>query len=170
MLACMDYLAHGIWSYNVFHRLRTVAWAVFFGVLPDTLSWVPYFFYKVLTGQHILGPPHLGQIPHWVFVLYGISHSAIIAAAVIGILILIVKPFPWFVLAWPLHIAIDVFTHRREFLPTPFLWPVSDWHFPGISWANRWFMIVNYTLMLGMLLVVLIQKRRARKAADRLEP
>ena len=159
----MDYLAHGIWSYNIFHRLRNVGWAVFFGVLPDTLSWVPYVFYRIFTGQFAFGKPAVDQIPPWVFTLYGISHSAIVAAGVIVLLWFVVKPFPWYVLAWPLHIAIDLFTHRREFLPTPFLWPVSDWAFPGISWAEPWFMVVNYTLMLGVLIYVLTRcKRPAR--------
>jgi len=158
----MDYLAHGVWSYNVFHRLRNPAWAVFFGVLPDTLCWVPYFVYKMLTGQRILGPPRVDQIPDWVFTLYGLSHSAILAGIVVAALWFTVKPFPWYVLGWPLHIAIDVFTHRREFLPTPFLWPVSDWHFPGISWANPWFMAINYPIMIGVLIWVLATRRRAR--------
>ena len=71
----MDYLAHGIWSYNIFHRLR--------------------------------------------------------------------KPV---------------------FLPTPFLWPISDWKFPGISWAEPWFMVVNYTLMLGCLIWILARRRRGKRA------
>lgn len=39
-------------------------------------------------------------------------------------------------LAWPLHILIDIPTHTAEFFPTPFLWPVSNFHVDGISWGN----------------------------------
>jgi hypothetical protein len=158
----MDYLAHGVWSYNVFHRLRKPAWAVFFGVLPDTLSWVPYVFYRILTGRWTAGKPVVAEIPDWVFLLYGISHSLIIAVIVLLILRATVRPFPWYVLAWPLHIVIDLFTHERDFLPTPFLWPVSGWHFPGISWATPWFMVVNYLLMIGCLVWILARRRAMR--------
>lgn len=159
----MDYLAHGIWSYNVFHRLRHPACAVFFGVLPDTISWVPYFFYKIATGTLAMGPPNVSEIPHWVFVLYGFSHSIFVAGVFIAGMFLWVRPWPWYVLGWPLHIVIDVFTHRREFLPTPFLWPFSDWAFPGISWANPWFMAINYPVMLSVLIWILVRRRSVRR-------
>jgi hypothetical protein len=48
---------------------------------------------------------------------------------------------------WPLHIIMDIPTHSREFFPTPFLWPISDVTFNGISWATAWFMIANYSLL-----------------------
>ena len=102
----------------------------------------------------ILFPPSFPAWRFWVLPLM------LIAVVVMVILWRLVKPFPWYVLAWPLHILMDIFTHRREFLPTPFLWPVSTWAFPGISWAEPWFMIVNYSIMLTVLVVILVSRRR----------
>ncbi|HYD02692.1 MAG TPA: hypothetical protein VEC16_00175, partial [Alphaproteobacteria bacterium] len=66
----------------------------------------------------------------------GISHSIFVFFAVIGIVYLIYKKIPIYLWAWGLHILVDVPTHTREFLPTPFLWPFFDWYFPGISWGR----------------------------------
>lgn len=49
--------------------------------------------------------------------------------------------------AWGLHILLDVPTHARSFYPTPFLWPLSDWTFDGVSWTAPWALALNYTLL-----------------------
>ncbi len=156
----MDYFSHGLWSYVFFHRIKRPVLAIVFGLLPDTFSWGIYLFYRLFTGLRF-GRPHLDTIPAWVFTLYNISHSIFVAAAVIAVVWVILKRLPIYMLAWPIAILMDVLTHTREFLPTPFLWPFSDWRFPGISWGNRTFMIVNYCLILLSLLVILaLQKRK----------
>ncbi len=147
----MDFFAHAAWSFIVFHRsmvARHRYYAMFFGVLPDLLSWFIYLVYMLVSGGSF-GAPQVGNIPAWVFTLYGISHSLIIAGIVMGFLWVIYRSrFPLFVLMWPMHILIDIPTHSRNFLPTPFLYPFSDWHFPGISWGEPWFMILNWSLIL----------------------
>jgi len=60
---------------------------------------------------------------------------------------------------WFIHIAMDIPTHSELFYPTLFLWPLSDWHFDGISWVNVQFVITNYTC----LLIVFILLRVVRK-------
>lgn len=144
----MDYFAHGFWSYLFFYHRKKVLWAVFFGVLPDTFSWVPYFFYRLFNNGLQFAKPQLFQLPDWVQTLYGFSHSIIVCAIVFLIVFLVKKKIPYYMLPWPLlHILVDIPTHRQDFLPTPFLWPISDYAFPGISWANPWFMGVNYSLI-----------------------
>src|SRR3989344_8761006 len=143
----MDYFAHGFWSYILFHWIRRPIYAVLFGLLPDTVAWVPYIFYRLIIGD-TFGAPLVEQIPAWVFFMYGLGHSLIISAAVIIIIAIAVRKIPYTMLAWPIAIIIDLLTHTRDYLPTPFLWPVSDWKFPGISWGNGLFMIINYSLII----------------------
>lgn len=144
----MDYLAHGLWSYILFHWMKKPWKAVLFGLLPDTLSWFIYAVYSLFRFES-LGNPHLQEIPDWVFILYNISHSMLIAIIAITIVFLILRKFPVYMLTWPIAITMDVFTHTREFLPTPFLWPLSTWKFPGTSWGNGWFMLANYILIIS---------------------
>jgi len=71
------------------------------------------------------------------------------------------KRVPFELLGWLLHILIDIPTHSYSFYPTPFLWPISQFKFDGISWAIPWFMIANYSaLALVFLSLFLINKRR----------
>lgn len=156
----MDYVSHGFWSYIVFHRTRQPLLAVCFGLLPDTASWFIYAVYRLATGVG-LGRPILSEIPVWVLILYDISHSIFVAFGVIVIAAIALRRLPLYMLAWPMAIAMDVFTHTRGFLPTPFLWPVSDWAFPGISWATRWMFITNWALIaVAMTLIMLWHRRR----------
>lgn len=158
----MDYFAHGIWSYIFFHRTKKPFYAVLFGLLPDTLSWFIYFVYRLVASDLRLTAPDLGNIPDWVFTLYGLSHSLIISSLVILLVYLIVRKLPIYMLAWPIAILMDIPTHSREFLPTPFLWPISAWYFPGFSWGTRWFMILNYSLI-TICLVYIIWWRKKKK-------
>ena len=153
----MDFFAHGLWSYIFFHKIKKPLYAVLFGLLPDVISWVPYFFYRILTGQET-GRPIVELIPPWAFLLYNIGHSLIIAAFVLLMVYLVLRKVPLYLYAWPVSIVIDVLTHRREFLPTPFLWPWSDWKFPGISWGNPLFLVVNYSLIIICLTYILWKK------------
>lgn len=158
----MDYLAHGLWSFIAFHKTKRPKYAVYFGLLPDTFSWVIYFFYNVLVGT--VGRPDLLNIPHWAMTLYGLTHSLIIFFIVIAFVYLISRSVPIYVWAWLLHILIDIPTHSRTFLPTPFLWPVSLYAFPGISWGTPWFMVLNYVLLAAALTVIFLRKKFKLKA------
>lgn len=157
----MDYVSHGLWSYIIFHRIRTPLLAVCFGLLPDTLSWVIYGIYRLITHGEF-GKPVLDEIPDWAFLLYDISHSLVVALAVIAIIFIVLRRVPVYIFAWPLMIIIDALTHTRAFLPTPFLWPVSDWTFPGISWATPWFLVLNYALITVGLTLIIYYKRKKK--------
>ncbi len=152
----MDTFAHALWSYIIFHNSEFVWYAVLAGILPDVLSWGIYMvvgFYQHKGKKW--GKPDIKSIPRWVFTLYGITHSIFSMILVFTITSILLGEFPYFLLAWPIHVLIDIPTHSRDFLPTPFLWPVSDWKFPGFSWGQKWFMIVNYSLLVIAFLILL---------------
>lgn len=152
----MDIFAHFFWTFIVFYgRLR---YSMVFGILPDIFSWGIYMTYRIITNTPF-GRPELGAIPDWVFTLYGLTHSVLVFLVVFGIVYLIVKSFPIYLLPWLLHVLIDIPTHSRSFLPTPFLWPISEWRFPGTSWGNPWFMLVNYSLIITFLFLTLKYKK-----------
>lgn len=153
----MDYVSHGAWSYIFFNRIKRPFLAVLFGLLPDTLSWGIYAFYKLITGG-AFGKPIISEIPRWVFELYNISHSLVVAAVVIFIVFTIMRRIPLYILAWPIAIVMDLLTHTRDFLPTPFLWPISDWTFPGISWGSKSFMTINYSLIIIITTIIVFRK------------
>lgn len=159
----MDIFAHGLWSYIFFWKTKKPWKAIFWGEFPDLISWFIYFIYNILLFGFAFGKPNLNSIPSGVFTLYGIGHSLIIIAVVFGLIYLFFRKIPIYMWAWPIHVLIDIPTHARDFLPTPFLWPVSNWHFPGISWGTPWFMIVNYSAIAICLGIIIIKKRQMKK-------
>ena len=148
----MDIFAHGLWSYAVFHNKKYVWLATLFGVLPDLLSFGILFMMNLFTGNFHRGPPPLHTLPKWLFAAYNLTHSLVLFLVVFLIVLLITKNFYWPMLAWAIHILIDIPTHSTRFFPTPFLWPISNYAFNGISWATPWFMLLNY----GSLVIVFI--------------
>lgn len=155
----MDYVSHGLWSYIFFHWIKRPLLAVCFGLLPDTLSWGIYGIYRLVVHGHF-GKPILDQIPNWAFALYNITHSLVVAALVILLLFVLLRRVPVYIFAWPIAIAMDVLTHSTEFLPTPFLWPLTDWKFPGISWATPWLFVLNVILIVVAMIIIYRRKRR----------
>lgn len=184
----MDIFAHGLWThalYETFARAkkkprtkRDIWLPIFFGIAPDLFSFGIFFVQNIFSGG-IFAPfirMHAGPdgmptreldpslIPHYVHVLYSYTHSIVI----FGIVFLAVwlvrkrKSFYWPMAAWAFHIGIDIWSHTDKFFPTPVLFPISNWHFSGISWGDPVFMFVNYMALLAVYLVLYI--RRIKKA------
>jgi len=152
----MDIISHALWTNLIFKELplEQRGLAVLFGVLPDFISFssltVRHFIKKTL---HFEAPP-LATIPGYVFKLYNVTHSLVIWLAIFLILkILGLELVVVIFYAWGLHIFLDIFTHTEEFFPTPILWPFSRFHFSGINWSNKWFMLFNYAVLLFLYLV-----------------
>lgn len=138
----MDIISHGLWGgIAVGRKNKKQFWLSFlFGILPDLFS------FGILSAFTILGlssgpdwnngPPDMNVIPSFVSYLYNITHSLIIFALVFGLVWLIrKKPFlP--LLAWGLHVLVDIPSHSFKFFPTPFLWPISDFTVNGIGWGQ----------------------------------
>jgi len=149
----MDTFAHAFWSYIIFHNSELVLLAVLFGVLPDLLSWTLFMFFPKNKG-FTWKDPNFDLIPKWVFTMYGITHSLFVIGFVFLVVFIIFKQIPIYFFAWPIHVLMDIPTHRKDFLPTPFLWPFLDYKFPGISWGTKKFMIANYSLIIASFIYI----------------
>ena len=175
----MDVFSHGLWAGAVAKvankekpKLLNVSWTVVFGVLPDVLSFAPVFiflFYNLLLGRTGLStmprpeeaePAARDTLPIFQLTstLYNLSHSLIIFFLVFGLVFLIMRRPVFELGGWLFHILIDIPTHSYRFYPTPFLWPVSGFKFNGLSWANPWFLLLNYSAII--LVYFLLRKRK----------
>ena len=145
----MDTLSHALYGKGFF-GYRKYRWTSFlFGALPDLSSFGVYFLGLLFSNFHGLknGRPSIEEIPIWVVELYNISHSLITAFVFIAIVYFIKKELTWPMLAWPVHIIVDLFTHSIEFFPTPILWPLSNYRFDGIPWSNIYVFTTNIVLI-----------------------
>lgn len=119
--------------------------------MPDMFSFGPFFLMTMLgfadTPFREGGPPPAESIPEFVYSLYNITHSFIIFAVVFAIVWAIFKRPIMEMLAWPLHILVDIPTHSYQFFPTPFLWPVSDIKIDGTPWGEPWIFFPNLALL-----------------------
>ena len=167
----MDTLAHGLWAGAAYlaasSRLRKQlrVWrVVVWGIFPDLFAFTPTFV--VLAWHRLFGDPaHPMQFfsralreslpvflqPH---ILYPWSHSLIIFALLFAIVWFLGRRAAPAMLAWPLHILMDIPSHRAGLYGTPFLWPISSYRFNGVSWGQRWFMILNYTALAAVFVVL----------------
>jgi membrane-bound metal-dependent hydrolase YbcI (DUF457 family) len=159
----MDIFAHGLWTAVVYQKIppRPRWWAVFFGVAPDLASFGVVFGQRLIYGMLPLTKPELASIPGYVYHLYNYTHSLVVFA-VAGVVVYFVRGrrLPWLMGAWGLHIVIDTFTHGTDFFPTPFLWPLSNVHVNSFSWAEPWFMLLNYGALAVAYIVWYIVGRR----------
>ena len=142
----MDTLSHALWGKGLFGYRKYRWYSFLFGALPDLFSFGIYFLYLLVFTTRG-GRPSAAEIPEWVYSLYDISHSLVIASIIIFIVYKINKEFAFPMLAWISHIMLDFFTHSIEFFPTPIFWPLSDYHFDGIPWSNPVIFLANVLLI-----------------------
>jgi hypothetical protein len=175
----MDVFSHGLWTAiaakaasKKIKKLKiwqTVLW----GVFPDVFSFAAMFAW--LIAGIILGniepsrfrPDEAEPAPGdtlFIFrltsMLYSVSHSIVIFAAVFALVSLIFRRPIFEMLGWLFHILIDIPTHSYRFYPTPFLWPVSEWKLDGVSWGTPWFMAINYSVLAILLVIFFLKNRR----------
>ncbi|PIR97151.1 MAG: hypothetical protein COT91_02965 [Candidatus Doudnabacteria bacterium CG10_big_fil_rev_8_21_14_0_10_41_10] len=150
----MDILSHALWGGVAFGRkLKRNYWLAFlFGLLPDFVTFTPLFvgaLFGYFNLTHLTAEAS-GAIPSFVYILYNLTHSLIIFSVIFLVVwIVLKKPFiP--LLALPLHIILDIFTHGVDFFPTPFLWPVSNFAFDGTIWTKPIIFLPNVA---GLILV-----------------
>jgi len=151
----VDTISHALWGRGVFGYRGNPYWSLFFGALPDLFSFGIYFLFNTIfnLSNLRLGKPDLNELPTWLFNLYDISHSLLIASIFITLVYFCFnKNFAFAMLAWPLHIVLDFPFHTADFFPTPILWPIADIRFDGIPWSEPyiWFsniggLIILYT-------------------------
>ena len=162
----MDIIAHFLWTFAIFFKNKKRLVAGFFGVMPDIVSFGPHLVLSLIVSGFVFGKPDAASIPGSVHFLYSLTHSLIIFIFVMLLSYVIAKKVYWVMFGWGLHILIDIPSHSKDFFPTPFLWPISYYTVSGVSWGNRWFMIINYGLLAivysYLLLSLLKTKRRTR--------
>ncbi|WP_373020079.1 hypothetical protein [Thiomicrorhabdus sp.] len=146
----MDTLSHTLWGGGLFGRRGTFMLAMFFGALPDLVSFGLWLPAQVVANGFEFGKPDLAVIPDWVSINYNISHSLIVAFAIIGLVALWRKEIAFVMLAWPFHILLDIPFHTAEFFPTQLFWPVSDVIYDGVAWSNPW---VWYSNIAGLMVL-----------------
>jgi hypothetical protein len=163
----MDIVSHGLWGGVAFgQKHKKSFWIAFaFGVAPDLFSFGIFFVQRIFMGgldfsHH--GPPELSSIPAYVDTLYNITHSLVVFAVVFGVVSLLLKRPVIEMLAWPLHIVLDTATHSSAFFPTPFLWPISDFHVDGTSWGHPLIFFPNLALLFVAYIWFYYSKRKKK--------
>jgi len=184
----MDVFAHGLWSGAIFKAINkklegrgrktlNMKWAVFWGIFPDLFAFAIPFVW--LAYGLITGGLHSSDIPRpaavepavrnhlWAFnlasSLYDIGHSLIVFAVIFLIVRFVLRRAPWELLAWPIHVLIDIPTHSYRFYPTPLFWPVSHWKFThGFSWADTWFLALNYSAIIIVYLILYLRRSKPK--------
>jgi membrane-bound metal-dependent hydrolase YbcI (DUF457 family) len=164
----MDIVSHGLWGAIALGRAnRKSFWAaLLFGIAPDLFSFGPLFTNGLLLhGLEFLNglgrPPDASLIPAYVHGLYNATHSLLVFAAAF-MLVWLLRGKPLLAMAaWGLHIAMDIFTHAKDFFPTPFLWPLSDARIDGVPWSEAMVFLPN-VLLLALLYAWLFFTRKRR--------
>lgn len=162
----MDIISHGLWGSIAFGRKdRKSFWtAFFFGIAPDLFSFGLFTAGVWLGLEHGVdwsgGPPDPSRIPPYVHHLYDVTHSLIVFAAVFALVAFFRKQPWWEMSAWGLHILFDIPTHSERFFPTPFLWPLSDFHISGISWGHPAIFFPNVAFLLALYFWYFVVRRR----------
>lgn len=183
----MDIFAHGMWAgaaaaaANQRLRKRPVRlyWAALWGMFPDLAAFTPAFLlglWAAATGQapitnrfFFLRHGMIDALPGFLRpeALYHFSHSLVFFGLAFGAVWRLRRSPALAMLAWPLHILMDIPTHRAGRYGTPFLWPLTDYRFDGISWGQRWFMILNWSLIAAACLALVLWGWAARRRAAR---
>ena len=159
----MDTLAHGLYGGMIAGWEKRFGWAFLLGMAPDLLSFGPYIALRVVSGTMHSGRPSLNSIPDWVYSAYNVTHSLIIMGVVLALVWYLNKSFAVTFSAWIIHIVFDIPTHSKEFFPTPFIWPLSNYTVDGFSWGQSWFMLINYSALLALATAFIIARHRKRK-------
>ena len=154
---------------------KSIYGIVLLAALPDILQLVPilgwvaigdgsigsvyeYVFSTPGTEPHL--PPLVQALTHH---LHCIAHSAIVAGAVTLLAWLLRPQLLIPLLGWWSHIILDVFTHSRDYYPSPILYPITYAGFDGIAWNEPIFLLLNY-LALALIYLLLMFSRRKIKA------
>ena len=147
----MDIFSHALWANIIFQQAdpATRYTASALSAMPDLIPFVPSMLNKThlkmwLSIRKESYDEVAKKVPPWVYRIYDITHSIPIWTAGFLIAWLVMGSIPWAAFGWLLHILIDIPTHPKNFFPTPFLWPLSNFRVTGINWAVPWFVIVNF--------------------------
>ncbi len=169
----MDVFSHGLWGGIAFGRSsrKSFLTAVAIGVAPDVLAFGPFLASRLLeqgTGffSHLGKRPELATIPEYVHSIYNVTHSLVVFA-VAFLLVWAIRRKPMMeMLAWGLHVCMDIPVHSLAFFPTPFLWPLSDFRVDGIPWSRPYIFYPDWALLIILYGWYIYRKRRPKQPAD----
>lgn len=136
--------------------------AIGFSLMPDLASIGISFAQMIIRG----GAPSFHAIPPYVYMLYNVTHSMLVACLFVLVVRLVARPLFVPALAWPLHVFLDIFLHGTGRWQTPVLWPLSDWHINGVNWWQYYWVPLTYWGILPMLWLALHMGRRSAKRSD----
>lgn len=161
----MDTLSHALWGYGLFGYKRYAKLALFFGAMPDLISFGIFLVMRLINGSYQFGPPPLETLPSWLFLAYSIGHSFVICLPVIGLVALWRKDYAFAMLGWPFHIVLDFPFHRFQYFPTPLFWPLSDFKIDGIPWSTWYIWLPNLAGIVFLFIWRHRKKERQNKSA-----
>ena len=154
----MDILAHGLWTYAIYKRKPdiNIKSAVVWGMFPDSAI-ILGEAYSLLTTHSVSHSIHSSNVFYF---YYATTHSLVIFASIYLLARLITGKWSKALLAWPIHIFIDMVGHIDNL--TPFLFPISKVTPPPLfSWENPTIILINYFVLLTVLFLwPLINKKR----------
>ena len=174
----MDIFAHALWTgigmtvarRRVHITPGTVAQTVGLATVPDLLHLLPIIgwwlagdgsiavvqaYAIAVPGQEPALPPLVNL---WSHHLHCITHSAVVAGAFTLLLWAVLRSLWIPLLGWWSHIVIDLFTHSADYYPVQVLYPLSDRSFNGLAWNTPWFLMLNYVLLGGAILWLLMTR------------
>lgn len=174
----MDTLSHAGWGYVVSRRRGMAWWGALAGAMPDLLFFIPSRV-EILIEQgwsramnvggepgmwRTGGPPLPPELVEAYWRYYVWSHSLVMLAAVTGALALTrFRRWCWLAVPYALHILMDLPTHER-YEGRPF-YPLSDWHFIGVSWGDPRILIPNVIAL--ALAIWLVSRRQKAEVNER---
>lgn len=158
---------HGLLAYAVFRPFKHVnaKMAAWWAMFPDVVWLIPLGIYILFNFSKT--PRGITHAAPFITDLYGVSHSFIVSFAVIGIVYLVKKKFPYEMLAWPFfHILMDIPGH--EHFQTPFLYPLSDFKVQGLFnwWSPFWFSMQHIVPLAIIVITIHYQKRKSRSSTN----
>ncbi len=158
----MDTLSHALWGYGLFGYKRYAALAIFFGAMPDLISFGLLMVMDVFSnGLHWhAGPPPIESLPQWLFRSYAVGHSFVVSFSVIALVAWFRRGIAFAMLAWPFHIVLDFPFHSFKYFPTPMFWPLSDFKIDGIPWSH-WY--IWWPNVAGLVILLTYRYRQKKK-------
>jgi hypothetical protein len=109
------------------------------------------------------GHPNITEFPRYAQTFYNCTHSLIVFMLVLVVTCIASKRVYLPLLAWGLHILIDIPTHSINLFPTPFLWPLSDFRLDGIAWSRPVILIPNVVLLIVVYAIWIARRANATK-------
>ncbi len=107
------------------------------GIGPDLPFWAGYYPRVLRSGglRHVLITGDWPGPPSGLKTAYDVTHSLVLVGigAILTWMLTVRTPRP--LLAWALHILVDIPTHGRAWSPRIF-WPLSNYAFGGLSWVE----------------------------------